>query len=86
MVKEITKTTYFKQSELCHTLYGRTDDFLDIFKNAPSIIYNNEILIPVPYVLNLFRNNLISGIIQPNTSISLSDILYSHSNLNQITL
>jgi hypothetical protein len=33
------QTTYFKKSQLCHFLYGRPDDFLDLF--ADNIIYEN---------------------------------------------
>lgn len=86
MKKEINQTTYFKQSQLCLSLYGRSDDFLDVFKNAPSIIHNNEILLPIPYVLDLFKTNIIFENGRTDNGKSLSDILISDPKLDQIIL
>jgi len=86
MKKEINQSTYFKQSQLCLSLYGRSDDFLDVFKNAPSIIHNDEILLPISYVLDLFKTNIIFENGRTDNGISLSDILISDPKLDQIII
>jgi hypothetical protein len=87
MEKKINnQTTYFKQTQLCHSLYGRPDDLLDTFKNAPSIIHNDEILIPTSYILNLFQDNIIYQNGRTDNGQSLSDILINDPTLHQIAL
>jgi|LakMenE01Jun11ns_1017448.scaffolds.fasta_scaffold9956961_3 hypothetical protein len=87
MEKKINnQTTYFKKSQLLYSLYGRQDDFLDTFKNAPSITHNDETLIPTSYVLNLFEDNIIYQNGRTDNGQSLSDILINDPTLHQITL
>jgi len=86
-MKEIkNQTTYFKKSQLCHDLYGRQDDFLDVFINAPFIIHNDEILIPITYVLDLFADNIIYENGRTDNGKSLSELFINDPKLDQITL
>lgn len=80
------QTTYFKKSQLCHFLYGRPDDFLDVFSEAPSIIHNDEILIPTSYALSIFANNMVYENGRTDNSKSLSELLNEDPKLERIIL
>jgi hypothetical protein len=80
------QTTYFKKSQLCHFLYGRPDDFLDVFSEAPSIIHNDEILIPTSYALDLFADNIIYENGRTDNGKSLSELLNEDLKLDRIIL
>ncbi len=87
MKKETSnQTTYFKQTQLCHSLYGRPDDLMDVFMNAPSIIHNDEILIPIPYVLDLFSDNIIYQNGHTDNGKSISELLNADPKLDRIIL
>lgn len=86
-MKEIKdQTTYFKKSQLCLSLYGRPDDFLDVFINAPTILHNDEILIPTSYVLDLFANNIIYENGRTDNGKSLSQLLIDDPEVEEIFL
>ena len=80
------QTTYFKKSQLCHNLYGRQDDLMDVFINAPSIIHNDEILIPVPYALELFAKSIIHQNGHTDNGKSISELWEEYSKLDRIIL
>ena len=80
------QTTYFKKSQLCHFLYGRPDDFLDVLSEAPSIIHNDEILIPTSYALDLFADNIIYENGRTDNAKSLSELLNEDPKLDRIIL
>ena len=80
------QTTYFKKSQLCHFLYGRPDDFLDVFSEAPSIIHNDEILIPTSYALDLFAKSIIHENGHTDNGKSISELWEEDSKLDRIIL
>jgi len=80
------QTTYFKQTQLCHSLYGRPDDLMHVFMNAPSIIHNDEILIPIQYVLDLFADNIIYENGRTDNGKSISELWEEDSKLDRIIL
>ncbi len=87
MKKEISnQTTYFKQTQLCHSLYGRSEDLMHVFMNAPSIIHNDEILIPIQYALDLFADNIIYENGRTDNGKSLSELLNADPKLDRIIL
>jgi hypothetical protein len=54
--------------------------------NAPSIIHNDEILIPIPYVLDLFSDNIIYENGRTDNGKSLSELLNADPKLDRIIL
>lgn len=80
------RTTYFKQTQLCHSLYGRSEDLMHVFMNAPSIIHNDEILIPIQYALDLFADNIIYENGRTDNGKSLSELLNADPKLDRIIL
>ena len=80
------QTTYFKKSQLCHNLYGRQDDLMDVFINAPYVIHNDEILIPVPYALELFAKSIIHQNGHTDNGKSISELWEEDSKLDRIIL
>jgi hypothetical protein len=80
------QTTYFKKSQLCHNLYGRQDDFMDVFINAPYIIHNDEILIPASYALDLFAKSIIHENGRTDNGKSISELWEEDSKLDRIIL
>lgn len=81
-----TQTTYFKKSQLCFDLYGRQDDLMDVFINAPSIIHNDEILIPIQHALDLFSKSIIHQNGHTDNGKSISELWEEDSKLDRITL
>ena len=80
------QTTYFKKSQLCHDLYGRQDDLMDVFINAPSIIHNDEILIPASYALELFAKSIIYQNGHTDNGKSICELWEEDSKLDRIIL
>ena len=80
------QTTYFKKSQLCHDLYGRQDDLMDVFINAPYTIHNDEILIPVTYALELFAKSIIYQNGHTDNGKSISELWEEDSKLDRIIL
>ena len=86
-MKEIKdQNSYFKKSQLCFSLYGRPDDLLDVFINAPTILHNDEILIPSSYVLDLFANDIIFENGRTDNGKSLSQLLIDDPEVEEIFL
>jgi hypothetical protein len=54
--------------------------------NAPSIIHNEEILIPIQYVLDLFADNIIYENGRTDNGKSLSELLNADPKLDRIIL
>ena len=59
---------------------------MHVFMNAPSIIHNDEILIPIQYVLDLFADNIIYENGRSDNGKSLSELLNADPKLDRIIL
>jgi hypothetical protein len=59
---------------------------MDVFMNAPSIIHNDEILIPIQYALDLFSKNIIYENGRTDNGKSISELWEEDSKLDRIIL